>query len=77
MKKVKTNGIRADASSAVPKRCGRCASAIKRNEFCPECMEFFQALSVQKTVSTTAEKLQDYLSKHPGMRSSAEHEACN
>jgi hypothetical protein len=45
MKKAKTNGIVADASSAVPKWCGRCATAIERNEFCPECTEFFEALA--------------------------------
>jgi hypothetical protein len=53
MKKIKANGLEAYASSTVPKRC---ASAIKRNEFCPECMHFFQALSGKKALSTTAEK---------------------
>jgi hypothetical protein len=53
MKKVKTNGIGADASSAVPKRCGRCATAIVRNDFCPECTEFFEGLSSRKVVFAT------------------------
>lgn len=34
MKKVKTNGIGGDASSAVPKGRGRCGAAIERDEFC-------------------------------------------
>jgi hypothetical protein len=38
--------------SIVPKQCGRCATAIERNEFCPECMEYFQALSTWKFVFT-------------------------
>jgi hypothetical protein len=53
MKGVKTNGIGADASSAVPKPCGRCGTAIGKNEFCPACTEFFHALSRWKVVFTT------------------------
>jgi hypothetical protein len=30
---------------AQPKRCVRCAVVIERNEFCPQCMEFFHALA--------------------------------
>jgi hypothetical protein len=56
MKKVKTNGIGADASSAVPKRCGRCGTAIKRNDFCPECTEFFQGLSRWKVMTTNVRR---------------------
>jgi hypothetical protein len=38
--------------SIVPKQCGRCANVIERNEFCPECMEYFQALSTWKFAFT-------------------------
>jgi RNA polymerase subunit RPABC4/transcription elongation factor Spt4 len=38
--------------SKVPKRCGRCATVIERNELCPECMEYFQALGRWKVVFT-------------------------
>ena len=59
MKKVKTNAM--GASASVLKRCGRCATVIERNEFCPDCTEFFQALSRWKVVLTpdphTAETL--------------------
>ena len=50
MKKVETNDIGADASRAGPKRC---ATAIDRNEFCPESTGFLQALSRWKVVFTT------------------------
>jgi hypothetical protein len=53
MKKVKTNGIGADASSAGPKRCGRCGTAIDENEFCPACLGFFRGLSCRKVVFAT------------------------
>jgi hypothetical protein len=39
--------------SNAPKQCGRCATVIERNELCPECMEYFQALSSWKLEFTT------------------------
>jgi hypothetical protein len=53
MKRVKTNGIRADASSAVPKRCGRCGTAIDENEFCSACQDFFFGLRGRRVVVAT------------------------
>ncbi len=50
MKNSKTIGIGADASTAVPKRCARCGTAIEENKFCPACPDFFRGLSGRKVV---------------------------
>jgi hypothetical protein len=60
--RVKTNGIRADASSAVPKRCGRCGTAIDENEFCSACQDFFLGLSRKVVVATVVHRTQKHWS---------------
>jgi hypothetical protein len=49
---VDKNGIEAQASKIVRKPCGRCGTAIERNEFCAACRDLFHGLSGRKVVFT-------------------------
>jgi hypothetical protein len=55
--------------SLAPKQCGRCATEIERNEFCPECMEYFRALSSWKFVFTDPHRAETLIGNERQMNS--------
>jgi hypothetical protein len=42
------NDLRLGATTMARRHCGRCGAAIKENNFCDECREFFRVLNAQK-----------------------------